>query len=130
VGEVRHPARPLADAVGSSAGGELARLLRHRVALYEERRPVHLIDMTVVGVAIQTDSKMPSVSAQEHTYELEMWDGVATQESAGALERASGERGRRKASALMMLGRECLTLMKRMTSIALSEASGHGERRP
>jgi hypothetical protein len=31
---------------------------------------------------------------------------------------------------LMMLGRECLTLMKRMMSIALSEASGRGERQP
>jgi len=91
---------------------------------------VHLNDEAEVVVVIQTDSKMASVSAQEHTYELEMQDGVAMQESVGALERASGERGHRKASALMMLGRGCLTLMKKMTLIALSEASGRGEWRP
>ena len=72
MGEVRHPARSLVDAAGSSAGGESARLLQRWVALYEKRRPVDLIDETVVGVAIQTDLKMVSVFAQEHTYELEM----------------------------------------------------------
>ena len=51
------------------------------------------------------------------------------QESAGVLGRASGERGRQKALALMMLGQEYPTLMRRMTSNALSEASGRGGRR-
>jgi hypothetical protein len=77
---------------------------------------------------IQTGSKMGI--AQKDAYELEMQDGVAMQESVGALGRASGERGRRKALALMMLGRGYPTLMRRMMSIALSEASGRGERRP
>lgn len=59
-----------------------------------------------------------------------MQGGVAMQESAGALGRASGERGRQKALALMMLGRGYPSLMRRMTSTAPSEASGRGERRP
>lgn len=63
MGGVRHPAQPHANAAGSSAGGALARLLRHRAGLHEERRPVHSIDETGVGVVIQTGSKMVSVCA-------------------------------------------------------------------
>lgn len=89
-----------------------------------------MADETELGAVIQTDSKMASVSAQEHTYELGTQGGVAMQENAGALGIASGEIGHQKASALMMLGRGCPTLMKTMTLIALSEASGSGERLP
>ena len=70
------------------------------------------------------------LSAQEHTYEREMWGNVAKQESSGALERASGVRGHRKALALMMSGQECLTLTKRMTSISQSETNRRGEQQP
>jgi hypothetical protein len=130
VSGVRHPAQPLANVAESSVGGVLARLLRNRAGLHEERGPVHSIDEAGVGVGIQTGSKMASVCAQKDAYEPEMQDGVAMQESVGALGRASGERGRRKALVLMMLGQGYPTPMRRMRSNALSEASGRGERRP
>ena len=62
MGGVRPPAQPLVNA-GSSAGGALAHPLRHRAGLHEERRPVHSIDETGVGVVIQTGSKTVSVCA-------------------------------------------------------------------
>ena len=57
-----------------------------------------------------------------------MQGGLAKQESAGVLGRASGGRGRQRALALMMLGQGYPTPMRRMMSNALSEASGRGER--
>jgi hypothetical protein len=92
VGGVRHSAQSLANAAESSVNVELARLLRHRAAPYEERRSVHSMDEPDVGFVRQTGLKMVPVSAQEHTIELEIQDAVAMRENAGALERVSIER--------------------------------------